>query len=78
MMRNISASMANIYSKTSTQIEGSLSRLPKYETYTASPAEVVQQLQANVYAATEGVTAASGDILGYVILAYDVEFFTPQ
>jgi len=77
MMRNISASMANIYSDASLQILGELSRLPKFKTGIAGQ-DNDQNYQAVVYMAQEGVTASAGQGLGYVIIEYDVEFFTPQ
>jgi len=77
MMRNVSATMANIYSDASLQILGELARLPKFKTGTAVN-DSDQNYQAAVYFAQEGVTASAGQGLGYVIIEYDVEFYTPQ
>jgi len=78
MMRNISSTMANVYSDASLQILGSLSRLPKYATAETTGPDASQVNQAAVYIAAEGVTAAIAATLGYVVVMYDVEFFTPQ
>jgi hypothetical protein len=77
MMRNISSTMANIYSDASLGLVGSLSRLPKYET-TPSPSATLQAGQGACYVAVEGVTGTAGAIVGYLIAEYDIEFFTPQ
>lgn len=78
MMRNISSTMANIYSDASLQIIGSLSRLPKFITSSTGGDDPDQLLQAAIYVAQEGVTATAGQGLGYVVVQYDVEFYTPQ
>lgn len=81
MMRNVSATMANIYSDASLETTKTLSRLPKYETlvgFGTAPTEALQQLQGILYVAFEGVTALANAVLGYVLVEYDVEFFTPQ
>lgn len=77
MMRNISSTMSNVYSDCSLQGIKSLSRLPKYET-SSNVTEQLQSLQGNLFVAAEGVTAAAGATLGYIIAQYDVELFTPQ
>jgi hypothetical protein len=78
LMRFVTSTMANIYSDASCTMLGSLSRLPRYATsQTASP-DIAQIQQAELYVAVEGVTAASGTALGYIIIQYDVEFFSPQ
>jgi len=78
MMRNISSTMANIYSDASLELIGSLSRLPKFDTAQTTSPDAAQEYQGVLYVAVEGVTAASGAILGYSIAEYDIEFFTPQ
>jgi len=78
-MRNISSSMANVYSDASLQLLGSLSRLPRYETLgTTTLTEALQQAQGMLTVATEGFVAAAATSVGYIIADYDVEFFTPQ
>lgn len=78
VMRNISSTMANIYSDASLQLVGSLSRLPKFSTSQTTAPDTDQVNQAALYVAVEGVTAATGAILGYVVAQYEIEFFTPQ
>jgi len=78
MMRNISSTMANIYSDASLQILGSLSRLPKFVTAEGTGSDADQVNQASLWVAAEGVTATAGATLGYVIAQYDIEFYTPQ
>jgi hypothetical protein len=75
-MRNISSSMSNVYADNACVIKRSLSRLPKY--YTASSgSDAVDINQANMFYAFEGVVGVSA-AQGYVVVEYDVEFFTPQ
>jgi len=76
-MRNISSTMANLYSDCSLQCLKSLSRLPRYET-ASSFALLQQEVQAALTVAVEGYTNASATTVGYIIAQYDVEFFTPQ
>nr|QXN75395.1 MAG: RNA-dependent RNA polymerase [Grapevine-associated narna-like virus 11] len=78
VMRNICSTMANIYSDCSLEVLGSLSRLSKYETQEANTPDVNQLYQGILYVTVEGVTAASGAVLGYLIAEYDIEFYTPQ
>lgn len=78
MMRNISSTMANVYSDASLQVLGSLSRLPKYETTSAFTTENLQQMQGLLYVAAEGYVAAAPIVVGYIVAQYDVEFYTPQ
>lgn len=77
-MRNISATMANVYSDCSLQVLKDLNRLPRYEC-SAAPAEILQQVQAKLQVAVEGLpTTAAATTVGYIIAQYDIEFFTPQ
>jgi len=78
IMRNISSTMSNIYSDCSLEALSSLSRLPKYVTTETVTPDLNQYLQAVAYASVEGYTGASGATVGYIIVQYDVEFFTPQ
>jgi hypothetical protein len=78
MMRNISSTMANIYSDASLELLASLSRLPKFDINQAVAPDVAQVNQASLYVAIEGVTTIAGQGLGYIVAQYDVEFFTPQ
>jgi len=77
MMRNVSSTMSNIYSDSSLTVLGSMSRLNKYVCAQSLAPDNDQIVQANIYVAAEGVSAALGAVLGYVIISYDVEFFTP-
>lgn len=78
-MRNVSSTMANIYSDCSLQFLTSLSRLPRYETTAALAAgENQQQNQGSLCVAVEGYVAAAATTVGYIVAQYDVEFFTPQ
>ena len=77
MMRNISSSMSNVYADNACEVRGSLSRLPKYATGQTSSPDVDQTTQALVYYAFEGVTGVNTS-QGYLVVEYDVEFFTPQ
>jgi hypothetical protein len=76
MMRNITSTMANIYSNASCQILGKLSRLPRYFNSTTTGDDTT--IEALFFVAVEGVTAASAATLGYIAIEYDVEFFTPS
>lgn len=78
MMRDISSTMANIYSDASLQVLKSLSRLPRYETTPAVINEPLQQCQGLLTVAVEGYVAAAITTVGYVIAQYDIEFFTPE
>ncbi len=76
MMRNITASMSNVYANNACEIKGSLSRLKRY--YAASSgANGIDTNQAAIYYAFEGVVPTSSS-MGYICVEYDVEFFTPQ
>ena len=77
MMRNISSSMSNIYADNACVISKSLSRLPRYCTSQATSTDSAQLNQANVLYAFEGVTGVNA-AQGYLVIEYDVEFFTPQ
>jgi hypothetical protein len=80
MMRNISATMSNLYSDCGMAIKGDLSRLPKYLTNVLSAStDSVQSLQAKIFLAVDGADAlVDNQSVGYLIIEYDVEFFTPQ
>lgn len=77
MMRNISSSMSNVYADNSCLVDKRLSRLAKYLTNTGT---TLQNYQARIHAATEGVHGVDDDLYsaGYLLIEYDVEFFTPQ
>ena len=77
MMRNISSSMSNIYADNACVIDGSLSRLPRFVTSQTSGADRDQYIQAVVWYAFEGVVGTNAS-QGYLLIEYDVEFFTPQ
>jgi len=78
-MRNISSTMANIYSDCSLEMLASLSRLPKYETTPTTAITLPQQqIQGVITVATEGYINAAASTVGYIVAQYDVEFFTPQ
>jgi hypothetical protein len=77
MMRNISSSMSNIYADNACEVLGSLSRLPKYATSEATSSDNNQVIQAIAWYAFEGVTGVNA-AQGYLVVEYDVEFFTPQ
>lgn len=83
VMRNISSTMSNIYSDASLQGLKSLSRLPKFFTSVTSSteqAQLAQWIQGNLWVALEGVSNSqtSPAAVGYIIVDYDVEFYTPQ
>jgi hypothetical protein len=78
LMSNISATMANIYSNCSLQCLKSLARLPRFIVNQENNADKAQEYQAQFFVAVEGVTAATGAGLGYIVIEYDVEFFTPS
>lgn len=78
LMSNISATMANIYSNCSLQCLKSLARLPRFIVNQENNADKAQEYQAQFFVAAEGVTAATGAGLGYLVIEYDVEFFTPS
>jgi len=77
MMRNISSAMSNIYADCACDLKKSLSRLPKYNTAEGSSSDLDQVNQALLLVATEGFQTAS-IVVGYLLVEYDVEFFTPQ
>ncbi len=79
MMRNISSSMSNIYADNACEVSGALSRLPKYATAQDGSADLDQINQANLLYAFEGLaTTEVNTPQGYLVVEYDVEFFTPQ
>jgi hypothetical protein len=78
-MRNISSTMANVYSDCSLEVLASLSRLPKYETTpTTTITTALQQVQGVLCVATEGYINAAASTVGYIIAQYDIELMTPQ
>lgn len=78
MMRNVSSTMANVYSDCSLEVLGSLARLPRFATAQTLGVDVDQLYQAYCYVATEGMTLTAGQVIGYLVVDYDVEFFAPQ
>jgi hypothetical protein len=76
-MRNISSSMGNVYANNACEFSRSLSRLPRFSTGENTAPDVDQINQAVLNYAFEGITQA-GTAVGYIIVEYDVEFFTPQ
>lgn len=76
MMRNISSAMSNVYADCALEIEGKLSRLDKYVCSEGSAIDVNQVTQANILYAFEGTVGTSVP-QGYLVIEYDVEFFTP-
>jgi len=78
VMRNLNSTMANVYSSMETRASGALSRLPKFATSEDNDADPAQVQQARLDVAVEGVVAAGALIFGYLVVEYDVEFFTPQ
>jgi len=77
-MRNISSTMANLYSDCSLQGLKDLSRIPRFKTDAPIAANILQAVQGVLYVATEGYTNAAVSTVGYVVAQYDVEFYTPQ
>jgi hypothetical protein len=75
VMRNVSSSMANVYSDMSCVVDGSLSRLPRYST---NAADTLQDAQAKIISAVEGFTGLDAQGIGYLIIDYEIEFFVPQ
>jgi hypothetical protein len=80
MLRNVSSSIANVYSDQSCVTVKSLARLPKFftEENNSSGTDVAQEIQAQLFVACEGFAGAENTPLGYVICEYDIEFFSPQ
>jgi hypothetical protein len=82
MMRNISSSMSNIYADNGCLVDKRLSRLPKYFNTVNSSSTDANTVQAKINYATEGWTdpdvTANIFPVGYLLIEYDVEFFTPQ
>lgn len=76
MMRNISSSMSNVYSDLEVTLLGSLSRLPRYYVSEDTSPDVSQTIQAKAYYSFEGVTGVNA-AQGYMVIRYDIEFFTP-
>lgn len=77
MMRNISSAMANVYSDLEINVPGSLARLPKYIVSSDASSDLDQLYQGIVYTAFEGVVGTNA-AQGYLLIQYDIEFFTPQ
>lgn len=77
-MRNISSTMANIYSDASLQGLKSLARIDRFVTNAPTAANILQSEQGVLYVAVEGYTNLAVSTVGYIIAEYDVEFFTPQ
>lgn len=78
MMRNISSSMANIYADHACDAVKALSRLPKYTIQEDTDPDANHINQAVVYVAVEGNPQPDPVVIGYVVVEYDIEFFTPQ
>ena len=79
MMRNISSSMSNIYADNATLVSGRLARLPKYATSQNVSSDTDQTTQAVILYGFEGLAASEVNTpQGYMVVQYDVEFFTPQ
>jgi hypothetical protein len=78
VMRNISCAMANVYSDFSCVALASLSRLPKYMIQESTTSDLNQTIQGGIFVACEGFAGAVDSGIGYLIIEYDVEFFTPQ
>lgn len=76
-MRNISSSMSNIYADNAMIIDKKLSRLPRYITAVSVGTDADQLYQANLFYGFEGVVGVAAS-QGYLVIQYDVEFFTPQ
>lgn len=78
IMRNLGSTMANIYSAMETRASSLLSRLPKYATSEDTATDIAQINQARLDIACEGITVGAATTFGYLVVEYDVEFFTPQ
>jgi len=78
LMRNMCSVMSNIYSSFSIVTGESLARLPRFITASDNAPDIAQVNQARVDIAVEGVTVTGAASFGYLVVEYDVEFFTPQ
>jgi hypothetical protein len=80
IVRNISSVMANVYSDCGFRIDGKLSRGARFLTNTAAAVGVQDTLnnQGRFVIGAEGYTGAVNEAIGYLMIDYDVEFFTPQ
>jgi len=78
MMRNVSSVMGNIYSDASMQALKELSRLPRYYTAETTSPNTVQINQGTCFFGIEGYTGSINAVVGYCVVDYEVEFFTPQ
>lgn len=78
MLRNFHSGMANVYSDLAIPIDGKLSRLPKFVYAQSASADNAQLYQANILLSFEGVVAVYPAVLGYLVVEYDCEFYTPQ
>lgn len=79
MMRNISSSMSHVYADNGCQVLGALSRLPRYATSEDNSSDGAQVNQAVFWYAFEGLASTEVNTpQGYLVVEYDVEFFTPQ
>lgn len=77
-MRNITSTIANIYSDCSCQATRSLSRLPWFVVVTGGAGNINQFDQAMISVGIEGYTGTSGATVGYLVVEYDVEFKAPH
>jgi len=76
--RNISYSISNVYAVNACQMLGSLCRLKRYLTSSATGVTALQIQQAQIRVATEGIPAPFTSPVGYLFIWYDVEFYAPN
>lgn len=80
IMSNFNSAMSNTYATSCIQILGKMARLSRFLTDTIVTADqnTNQINQGHICYAFQGWDGASGTLLGFLVITYDIEFFSPQ
>lgn len=80
VMSNFNSAMSNTYATSCIQILGKMARLNRFLTDTTVTAEqnLNQIYQGHVGYAFQGWSGTAGTLLGFLVITYDIEFFSPQ
>lgn len=80
VMSNFNSAMSNTYATSCIQILGKMARTNRFLTDTTVTAEqnLNQIYQGNIHYAFQGWEGIAGTLLGFLVITYDVEFFSPQ
>lgn len=80
IMSNFNSAMSNTYATSSIKILGAMAREKRYltDTIATSDQNVNQLYQGLIQYAFQGWVGASTTLLGFLVITYDIEFFSPQ